>query len=41
MEPKRDPLSTHDINGGIKRNQFGAKVTIDEKLQDKAAGGLV
>lgn len=39
MEAKRDPLTTNDINGGIKRNQYGAKVNIDENLQDKAAGG--
>jgi len=32
MEPKRDPLSTHDINGGIKRNQYGAVVNVDEKM---------
>jgi hypothetical protein len=30
MEAKIDPLSTHDINGGIKRNQYNAKVYIDE-----------
>ena len=41
MEPKRDPLSTHDINGGVKRNQFGAKLEVDFKLQNTVAGGQV
>jgi hypothetical protein len=40
-EPKRDPLTTHDINGGVKRNQYGAKVTLDQNLQSKPAGGQI
>ena len=41
MENKRDPLSTHDINGGIKRNQYGAVLHSDHNLEGKAAGGQV
>jgi hypothetical protein len=39
MENKRDPLTTHDINGGIKRNQYGAVVNVDENMVKSVAGG--
>lgn len=29
MDNKRDPLSTHDINGGIRKNQYGAKLELN------------
>ena len=34
----RDALSTHDINGGIKRNSYGAVVTVEERLKNEIAG---
>lgn len=41
METKgqRNALGTLDINGGIKRNRFGAVMSLDPRLADRAAGG--
>ena len=38
MDKKRDPLSTHDINGGIRRNQYGAKLEINQDNIYQKAG---
>lgn len=35
---ERNPLGTHDINGGQKRNRFGQKLEVEERLVGKSAG---
>lgn len=37
----RDPLSTHDINGGVKKNQFGQKMYLDANRDPNAYAGQV
>ena len=29
---QRNALTTHDINGGVKRNAYGAVVTMEERM---------
>ena len=31
---QRDALSTHDINGGIKKNAYGAIMTMEDRMKD-------
>ena len=40
MDNKRDPLSTYDINGGVKKNQYGARLQMDEKYTNQSAGAI-
>ena len=35
---ERDALTTHDINGKVKKNAYGAVMNIDERLINQTAG---
>lgn len=37
-ENEKNSLKTLDINGGIKKNRFGAVMKLDNKLADQIAG---
>ena len=37
---ERDALTTHNINGGVKRNSYGAIMSVEQRLINEVAGGF-
>ena len=37
---QRDALTTYDINGGIKKNSYGAVLNVEDRLVNETAGGF-